>query len=746
MALLATALGLSAAVAAPAWGHAAFLGSTPAPGARLRQAPALVTLTFTEGLNRTLSTAAIYDARGRRVAARAATPSSRRIVVRPARPLPRGGYRVEWHSVAADDGHALEGSFAFGVRTAAMSGTRSSEGSPLAGTGWLRAIVRALLYCSLLLFVGALMLSAALDRPAAPSWLVRDVHGTLVDPTTVARHHRSVVLYAGLLAFVLAAVSALLDVADAAGHLSGPAIHNFLLSNTSGLARVGVVAFVALALAGMAARRRLLAAAAAALALGALVLAGHADSTSPRGVALAADWIHLLGAATWLGGIGLVVVTWLPALRRGTGDLRLAVMRNVLPRFGRVALPAFAVVVVAGLTNALVELGQVSALWQTDYGRILMLKIALVALIATASYVHAMRLRPRLLAANPHPNRQTEQRHWRLLASEPLLGIAVAASVAVLVAFPAPRAGALTSSATRQVASAPCRPACPLPRPKPDELAVADEAGSEIVAAWLRHTPHGLSGEVRLLDVKSRPATTPFEINDALSVNVSCGPGCRRFTTSGGPDVLSISVSEGRSTYVARLPTKWRRGQSRRAKQLLVRAQATMRRLSSVRDTERVNSVPGLFAITDYRLQAPDRYAYATRVLRVTGTRRSSKPEGQRVVIGTTTWDRELDTGWRRSVDRGGLPFRTRTWFTWVTYAEAARLLVVRREHGRRVAILALMDPGTPAWTRVFIDLATMRVLHTRFVTSGHFMTQRFADYDKPMQIRPPRHAVRAPG
>ena len=68
----ATLIALAAlAVAAPsAHAHAAFLGATPPPGARVETAPAAITLRFTETLNRHLSDAHLVDAaRGRRVPA-----------------------------------------------------------------------------------------------------------------------------------------------------------------------------------------------------------------------------------------------------------------------------------------------------------------------------------------------------------------------------------------------------------------------------------------------------------------------------------------------------------------------------------------------------------------------------------------------------------------------------------------------------------------------------------------------------
>ena len=52
---------------------------------------------------------------------------------------------VRWHSVSTDDGHALEGSFSFGVRASALGGQHTLVQSPLARGGLLRIGLRGLL-------------------------------------------------------------------------------------------------------------------------------------------------------------------------------------------------------------------------------------------------------------------------------------------------------------------------------------------------------------------------------------------------------------------------------------------------------------------------------------------------------------------------------------------------------------------------------------------------------------------------
>ncbi len=156
-----------------------------------------------------------------------------------------------------------------------------------------------------------------------------------------------------------------------------------------------------------------------------------------------------------------------------------------------------------------------------------------------------------------------------------------------------------------------------------------------------------------------------------------------------------------------------------------------MRALRSVRENERVSSTPGRFAITNYRLKAPNRFAYKTN-----GGVKS-------IVIGATQWERpDLRMGWQRGRFGGGLPFRTRSWFNWSTYARSIYLLGSRTEGGRRVAVVGLMDPGTPGWWQISIDPTRDLVLRSRLVTNGHFMSQRYYAFNRPETVRPPKLAA----
>lgn len=106
----------------------------------------------------------------------------------------------------------------------------------------------------------------------------------------------------------------------------------------------------------------------AAVALTLRPITGHM-SQQPFGSVLAA--VHALAAGAWLGlliGLALVV--------RSRGEWALA-----LPRYSAVALPLVAVVAVTGLVNGLVRIGGITPLVQPGYGRVLLAKTLILAVL-----------------------------------------------------------------------------------------------------------------------------------------------------------------------------------------------------------------------------------------------------------------------------------------------------------------------------------------------------------------------------
>lgn len=712
--------------------HASFLESDPAPGARLAASPRAVTLEFTEPLVDGLTRARLLEEPGGEPIPAALEAGGLRMVMRPSRRLQQAAYRIQWRSVSTIDGHVREGSISFGVGVAPTEGLVVEE-SPR----WARLAIRALLYVTLFFAAGGLAGAALLASRGRPAgWLApAAVRGPLaragVDPDAFEARAWRRTLGAARLAAVAAAATAVAEAADSAGGLRPGEIGDFLLTTGGGQARLGVVAAL-LGAALVAPRAPRAAAGLGAAGLLAIALGGHASSAEPKAAAVATDLVHLLAGAIWVGGIAQIATAWLPTLRRaGDRELGLSAARAVLARFGRIALPAFLVVAATGLTNALIQLGHLEALWETSYGRVLALKVVLVAAIALASYLHAFRIQPRLLGANPHPARRLERWHSRLIASQPLVGVAVLAAAALLVAFPlAP--GQLGEEAAG--AASPCDPYCPFAQPRADEVTVAAPAGPLTVAAWMRREGRSLHGTLVLVDRKRQPATVRARVRGAAEQR-PCGPGCWRFELPGRPPNLVVSIAGPGGDDTVTLPARWAgRGQAR-ARALLARSQRTMRALRTLRQRETVRSavatpagVTSPAGTARYAFRAPNRMAFRT-------TR-----SVEAVQIGRRYWFRSKGAPWKRQPPREVTRINlASSRFRWTLFERSARLLDVTERGGRRIARLAFLDHGYPVWYTLDVDLASGRALRASLVTPDNRIEQRYFGFNAPTEIAPPR-------
>ena len=726
--LIAVCGGLLPAMgASPASAHSSFLESTPQPGERLATPPSRIVMVYTEPLNARLTSVRLRDVGSDEVVpATVRIAQERRLVLVPRERLAQGAYQLEWRSVSTIDAHIREGSVGFGVGTAALGASVAVGGTPLDGAGPARVAVRWAFYAALFFFAGGVLNGLVRTRRgSAGSWL------TPVDPTShgiapavavtaaAAAWRRTTI--AAWIAFAAATAMVALETADATGGIHPRAWADFLTTGAAGVARVGLVAAL-FAGALLTSRWPRAGAAAAAAAFVALSLGGHASGADPRWLAIVTNLVHLVAAAVWAGGIAQLAWAWLPALRRGGRQLRRAVVKGVLPRFGQVALPAFLLVAATGSVNALLQLGHVSQLWSSAYGRVLALKILLVVAIACISYVHAFRVRPRVLvgesdAGGPAP---AERTHRRLLASEALVTVIVLVASAALVAFPVPPREVLEAEASLGTVQA-CDP-CPFAAPEPDELAVGAPLGPLTAGAWLRREGGELVGTLRVIDGRRKPAAVPTTFAQARTTE-SCGRGCWRFRLPGSVETVDISAEINERRVNAKLPAQWERSRTQTARRLLAESQAAMRRLRTYKMEEVVSSAQGTGAAARglYEFQAPNR-------MRFTGA------SNEMVNIGKRGWIR-LDAFpvWDE-VTPADAPFRVRDGFRWTVFASTAQLIRLTP----RTAELALFDYGYPVWYRLKIDRDSGLVREEALVSPENRIRHRFSGFNTPIEIAAP--------
>jgi copper transport protein len=140
----------------------------------------------------------------------------------------------------------------------------------------------------------------------------------------------------------------------------------------------------------------LLAAAAVLLIPGA---AGHAGQTSPRGVSVLLDWLHLISGSLWVGGlVGLIVLGF--ALGAGR---RVAGLAVIVPRFSNVAFCSVLLLLATGTVATIIHMPALDAMWKTGYGVAIIVKIGILLTATAFASGNLLRAKPQLVAAPSKP-------------------------------------------------------------------------------------------------------------------------------------------------------------------------------------------------------------------------------------------------------------------------------------------------------------------------------------------------------
>jgi copper resistance protein D len=145
-------------------------------------------------------------------------------------------------------------------------------------------------------------------------------------------------------------------------------------------------------------RREILAALLAAAYLGALSFAGHGEEGLglERYFHLAADFFHLIAAGLWLGGL-IPLALLLVYLRRFREETWISIACDAAHRFSDLGIVAVGTLLASGTINAGFLIGGTQDLIDTNYGRLLLLKITLFAAMVGLAGINRQYLLPRLL-------------------------------------------------------------------------------------------------------------------------------------------------------------------------------------------------------------------------------------------------------------------------------------------------------------------------------------------------------------
>ena len=477
---MACSLGLPAGASA----HALLLSSTPQNQTAVDTAPANVVLTFSESV-KVVSTQVLG---AKRVdAGRATTSQGDTVVTIPLQAgIPNGAYSASYRVVSAD-GHVIDGSIVFSVGV----GT-SPAGAPAGTVGGASSTADAAAVIARWLHLGALLVLLGLCTFVLTAWpaITSGAADGEAFPRAAAR-----AAWLAVAVFAVGAVAALpiyiwqtgLDASDA------------LATRTAqtDLARVGLLPLLAVVPVAVArAAPRLLAASLAVLAILALLpgLGGHPSTAADAPLAVAVDWVHVLGAGIWSGGVlalGIAVV----ALRAATDADLGAHTRRAVRAFGPQALVGTGLLTLTGVLAAWRELGGLDGLPDVLDSR---WGVALVAKTLLACAAGGIGLLIRRGLATPDGS---------VRAEATLLGLVVGAS-ALLVGL------------------APPRPA--IAARVPQSFSTVLEAGPEEVFLSVSPVQAGIPAELHLVAVVANTGQPASLVADA-TVKLD-GPGMKDTT------------------------------------------------------------------------------------------------------------------------------------------------------------------------------------------------------------------------
>lgn len=381
--LLAAAVAALAVLlpASPASAHATLLRTDPSSGAILNEAPAQVTLTFSEPVGTSLGKVSVVDPDGKAVqSGRLTQRKGAEATVKLKSDLRQGTYLVSYRVISAD-GHPISGGFSFSIgapsqRASAVAGSEEAEVDPI--VRGLLSVSKYAGYAGIALLGGAVLMLVALWprrlSQTGPAKLAWTGWGLLFGGTLVSLLVQTPYSTGGTIADVAWA-----DVVATAGTTVGKAqvirlalliagstlLWRITKGKTLGTAEWGLLS-----------------------AFGVTILftwpfAGHGWASPGRLLSIPADAVHVGAMAVWVGGLVVLARYLLPA----ADSEELGV---ILPVWSRWATYSVVALAFTGTIEALLEIGTFDALLTSTYGRLVMAKVVgLGAILSVAALARA---------------------------------------------------------------------------------------------------------------------------------------------------------------------------------------------------------------------------------------------------------------------------------------------------------------------------------------------------------------------
>ncbi|GIH12909.1 copper resistance CopC/CopD family protein [Rugosimonospora africana] len=425
--------------AGPASAHAALIRTSPTQGAVVQQSPREVVITFSEMVAPVREKIKVIGPDGKRADRGNPTISGDDLHIPLRSETQRGTYVVGYRVISAD-GHPVGAAFTYSVgapsqntATADVSGGGRTDTVVADGV----SVANFLGYAGLILSVGPALVLMLL-------W-----------PRRLERRGPTRLAYGGLSLLALATVLQLyLEVPYSIGTglfgISGSDLGNELVDRygIAHLVRLAVIAVAAVllrpVLTGGGARwqRWTVAVLGAAIAT-TFGIAGHPSTSVAPALTVIADAVHLGGVAIWIGGL-IALVAFL--LRRANPKE----LGAILPVWSDWAAASVAALVLAGTAQALVQIGSFGALLHTTYGKLVLVKVGLLAVVLVVAAFSRRLVRRGMQEPDGVPDRTVGMRLRRTVLAEVVGAVVIIGVASVLVQTTPARTQAAVNGSTNQ--------------------------------------------------------------------------------------------------------------------------------------------------------------------------------------------------------------------------------------------------------------------------------------------------------
>ena len=431
--------------------HAMLMSSSPEENAMLASPPSQVELTFSEAIDPKLSKISVMDSNNKRVDAgdSQVDPADATHLMVSLPPLSDGVYMVMWCAISATDGHQTTGSYPFSIGNVAANAMASIQQGP-ANNALPPGIIatKALLYLAVAALVGAILFTFLVWNPAIKSAQIPP------EATPYASFSRKLLKGAA----ITLAIADVLGVFAQAGQVNGaligwpwqPTFITVLLDTRFGglaIARLSLALLLMGLLLGRPNRwNRWVGLAAGLLLMLTFSLESHAAAEPLPILPVLADWAHFSAISVWVGGLmSFLASIW--AVHQLEPETRTRLTAELIPNFTRLAMTSVGIISLTGLYASYLRIGSPVALLDTTYGKVLLIKLAIILPMLGFGGVHFLITTPliRRAARQPGGNPRLVGLFRGLLATETLLGVMVLIVVSIFTTMPPARTVATSS-------------------------------------------------------------------------------------------------------------------------------------------------------------------------------------------------------------------------------------------------------------------------------------------------------------